>query len=98
MAYMQNPNTELTQEDVEEIKREACAELLDQIEAYKVAPDDYSPESIIPSDFEHLFQQLDDDQKVTYLLQALDMTCKYLPEYHTPLEIVAWKMGLVFIK
>jgi len=69
-----------------------------QIEAYKVASYDYSPESITPSDFEHLFQQLDDDQKVTYLLKALGMTCKYLPEYISPLEVTAWQMGLVFKK
>lgn len=47
------------------------------------------------SDFQDIFDQLDDDKKIEYLTKALTYTCNYIEDIE-PLELLAQEMGYTF--
>lgn len=51
-------------------------------------------ENISLKDFKDMWEQLDDNRKVEYLMKALTDSCRYYPEFISPFEILAWKFNL----
>ncbi len=51
-------------------------------------------ENISLKDFKDMWEQLDDDRKVEYLMKALTDSCRYYPEFISPFEILAWEFNL----
>ena len=50
---------------------------------------------IKPSDFQDIFDQLDDHKKIEYLMKALKYTCDYIEDIE-PIEVLAQEMGYTF--
>ena len=51
-------------------------------------------ENISLKDFKDVWEQLDDDKKVEYLMKSLTNSCRYYPEFISPFEILAWEFNL----
>lgn len=50
-------------------------------------------ENISLKDFKDIWEQLDDNRKVEYLMKALQDATQYYPEFVTMIELIGWQMN-----
>lgn len=68
---------------------------VDELYITEITDLEIPPVLIQPSDFQDIFDQLDDYKKIEYLMKALKYACDYI-EVVEPLELLAQKMGYTF--